>query len=501
MKRVLWLLLVVVLVAGAAAGGWYAASRTKTPAEIAAEAEPPEPSLIAAPVELIEISTSLLLRGDVLFDEPETIVSGGVAVEGLAPVVTMIPTVGSELAEGSVMYEISGRPTFVFQGELPLFRDLRPGDDGEDIAQFQEALVRSGYSPGPIDGIYGSQTQAAVEALYRDAGYEALGPSEVEWETIELASDAVEQAQQVYDAALKARVAAQTAANELAVAEAAEAVAAKDLALAQDRLEQAVGGTHPDTDQPPTDGELAELESEVSNAQDIYDQSLERTAAAVLAVEIAGPVQAITAENKALTDARRDLSELHASIGTVVPTSEITFVGVLPIRVDELLVARGDSGAGGIMSVSGSRLAIDSAVSIDESDSVEVGATVDIEQARLGIFVTGTVAWKADRTGTDGAQPDEYALEILPDEVIPELAGTNVKITIPIRSTGGEVLAVPLSALTATAGGDAIVTVVAEDGSVRTVTVKAGLSSSGLVQVDVLDGELSEGDQVVIGQQ
>ena len=119
MNRLLRLGLALLLLIGAAAGGWYAASRTRTPAELAAEAEPPEPSLITAPVELLEISTSVLIRGDVRFDEPETILSTGTALEGVSPVVTMVPEIGVEFSEGQVLYEISGRPTFVFQGELP----------------------------------------------------------------------------------------------------------------------------------------------------------------------------------------------------------------------------------------------------------------------------------------------------------------------------------------------------------------------------------------------
>ena len=273
------------------------------------------------------------------------------------------------------------------------------------------------------------------------------------------------------------------------------------LGLAQTRLAQAQAGTHPDTGAVPTEAEIGQLENDVAVSQSVYNAAVATYEQAKLDVEILGPPRDISPERSALSEAQQDLAELRATMGTVVPTTEVIFVGVLPIRVDSVDVTRGDNGAGQIMSVSGSRLAVTTAIGIDEADSVNVGTAVEIEQSRLGILTTGTVSWKADRTGTDGAEVDEYALEVVPDEVIPELSGTNVRISIPIRTTGGEVLAVPLSALSATAGGDAVVTVVADDGSIRTVVVEAGLASSGLVQIIPIDGEIAEGDQVVVGQQ
>lgn len=156
------------------------------------------------------------------------------------------------------------------------------------------------------------------------------------------------------------------------------------------------------------------------------------------------------------------------------------------------------------MRVSGSRLAIDASVSIDEADLIEEGDRVTIELSRLNIELGGTIEFKASRAGTNGVAVDEFYIEILPDEVRAELNNTNVKITIPVetRSSGGEVLAVPAAALSATGSGDTIVTVEDEDGSTRTVRVVPGLSApGGMVEVSPVDGELEEGDRVVVGFQ
>jgi len=42
-------------------------------------------------------------------------------------------------------------------------RELRPGDRGQDVSELQLKLRQAGFDPGPVDGIYGFQTQNAVE--------------------------------------------------------------------------------------------------------------------------------------------------------------------------------------------------------------------------------------------------------------------------------------------------------------------------------------------------
>ncbi len=47
---------------------------------------------------------------------------------------------------------------------------LRPGSTGPYVKLLQGILARTGYNPGPVDGIYGQQTQAAVTAFQRNNG-------------------------------------------------------------------------------------------------------------------------------------------------------------------------------------------------------------------------------------------------------------------------------------------------------------------------------------------
>ena len=71
-------------------------------------------------------------------------------------------------------------------------------------------------------------------------------------------------------------------------------------------------------------------------------------------------------------------------------------------------------------------------------------------------------------------------------------------MTIPVESTGGEVLAVPVSALTMGPDGSSRVLLDPATGD-EFVTVDPGLSADGYVAITPIDGSLKAGDLVVVG--
>jgi hypothetical protein len=240
----------------------------------------------------------------------------------------------------------------------------------------------------------------------------------------------------------------------------------------------------------------------VAKAQEAHEAAAERHARAEADYEVAraeADAFDLAEAERAEARATGDLRDLEGRIGRRVPTAEIEFFEVFPLRVDTVNVRRGDSGSGEILKVSGSRLAIDSSVPVEDAEPIEVGDRVVISLRSRGIEVTGTITVKADRPGTDGVDAQRVYLEIIPDEVRAELNEANVRITIPVESSGGEVLAVPAAAISATAGGSSQIEVEQSDGTTRFVAVVPGLSSRGLIQVTALDGEVGEGDRVVVG--
>jgi hypothetical protein len=68
-----------------------------------------------------------------------------------------------------------------------------------------------------------------------------------------------------------------------------------------------------------------------------------------------------------------------------------------------------------------------------------------------------------------------------------------------VKDSGGEVLTVPVAAVSEAADGTSRVQVDEGRGRTRYVTVKLGLSSKGLVAVEPVRGRLSAGEYVVVG--
>ena len=529
---------VIAAVVIAAGLGWFFGSRIRSPAEAAADAEPPEASNITVQVVSEVLSADVITRGDIVYDEPLSVsLSGSFAETPEKLVVTRAVEVDAELAEGDVAVEVVGRPVFFLTGEIPMYRDLRPGATGDDVLQVEEALARMGFLGTTPDHEWNQDTGAAVAAWYQDAGYRPNGLSEEDEVALRAARDRVTAAQGALAdseqalrdanagsgqaAVIAARAEIEAAEDALALAHldadranqvAAEAVidAEADLAAAeQDRAngvpgaEEAVSAASATLDQARFEvGRVAtEQEGLVAAAQSRVAVANAALADLQRGVDTSGIRRQIEAAQEELSLAREELTELEAELGTWLPAGEVVFLKSMPVRVDQVAVSRGSVIEGSFITVSGSELALRSSVTERDAPRIEVGMEVQIENPETGGTIPGVIALKADRAGTDGVQPDRIYLEITPAELPPEIIGTNVRVTIPVSSTGGEVLAVPAAALSATANGSTILQVEDEDGTLRTVTVQPGLAAGGLVEVTPIDGRLEEGDWVVVGRE
>jgi peptidoglycan hydrolase-like protein with peptidoglycan-binding domain len=63
---------------------------------------------------------------------------------------------------------------------------LHSGSTGEAVRELQTALQETGNDPGPIDGVFGSQTEAAVKAFQAERGITVdgiVGP--ITWRNID----------------------------------------------------------------------------------------------------------------------------------------------------------------------------------------------------------------------------------------------------------------------------------------------------------------------------
>jgi multidrug efflux pump subunit AcrA (membrane-fusion protein) len=538
--------LVLAGVVGSTGVGWAAGARMKSPAQAAAETAPPAASLITAPVEKRSLASTVTTRGTVRYGEPQTITlaasalgadGGGAGGGGGSSLVTKAPEKGATLGENSVALEVAGRPVRVLAGAVPMYRDLRPADTGADVLQLEEALARLGHSPGKVDGTYDAATEAAVDAWYRASGYTAQGPTDSQRESLRSARNAVSQAEdQVLQAEANLDKARQgTTGRDLAMAEAEVRGARRDLAKARDDLDAArrelivardaeqksraeeerlrAEGGSPEAVAQASDAARQAREAAskaaraVPDAERMVEAAVDKLAVAEAALAEAGRAPDTASAQAQVAKAKRDLAqaeqhleELDAEVGVVVPADEVLFFPSLPLRVDEAKVKRGDDGTKEVMVVATSRLAIDSAVSIPDAKLVELGDKVTVDSTDLGIEVTGTVTELADKPGTDGVDAQKVYMEVVPEGAPPELTGASVRLTISVSSTDGEVLAVPVAALSMGADGTSRVQVDQGDGRTRTVTVEPGLSAEGYVEITPTSGGLTAGDRVVVGE-
>jgi len=197
-----------------------------------------------------------------------------------------------------------------------------------------------------------------------------------------------------------------------------------------------------------------------------------------------------------LDDAETALSEAEFKAGTPLPVSEVVFVKTLPRRVDDVKVERGGTVNGVVMSVSGASLVVTVKVDAATKERLKTGmaATFDLGD--------GTIIQATVRRITRNA--DQFDVVVAPKTLtsaqLERLREANVRVTIPVKSTAGKVLAVPLAALSAGSDGSSRVEVL-RDGKIELIPVTVGLSADGFAQVTPAgDAKLSEGDQVVVGK-
>ncbi|MEV0317118.1 peptidoglycan-binding protein [Streptomyces sp. NPDC050658] len=169
---------VVILVAGAVlltGTGAAAGQLIKSPQQAAAEAGPPEPDVLTAPVERRVLKDTVVTRGLVRASHTLDISTAGPGgSDSSRSIVTRVKVKPDDkVSPGQVLVEVSGRPVFVLRGSLPAYRDLRPGLHGDDVAQLQKALAETGFgTEGDAPGRFGTGTAQAVKRLYESLGYD-----------------------------------------------------------------------------------------------------------------------------------------------------------------------------------------------------------------------------------------------------------------------------------------------------------------------------------------
>jgi len=532
--------IVVVAVVLSALGGWVAASRIRSPAEIAAQTAAPSASPILVPAEERTVATAVVTRGTGRFGTPQTLTTSPSALKPSPGIVTNVPAAGTGIGEGGVVMVATGRPVFLLAGDRLGIRDLGPGLQGEDVRQLEQALARLGFGPGPVDGVYDAGTEAAVARWYEGAGYAPFRATEDQLATIrsresDLAAARVEVAgaadsaataggdlaaaqaahadalatQAASPAAVAAAQAQAVADNQAAQAEvAARSAALDELLAAPDSTPGAVAAARADLASAQANVESVRLAGEkaIADANTAAAQADDAVASTDSAVRTAeqrvGIAQSVIGARGAVADLAGQEADLERrKAGVQVPADEVVFVPRVPVRVSELLVQPGDKLEGSVMKATDAVVAIDGSLALADASAVHPGMPVSIDEPDLGISATGTISQIAQTPGTNGVDGFHIWFEVIVDGSPPNLVGVSLRLTVAVESSQGQVLAVPTSAVSLAADGTSRVQRDDGHGRITSVQVQPGLTAEGYVQVTPLQGTLRAGDLVVVGVQ
>jgi peptidoglycan hydrolase-like protein with peptidoglycan-binding domain len=408
---------------------------------------------------------TVLTSGDILFvvdDRPVVVLEGAVPAfrdlgygstrldlpAGRAGTVTWLPPEGAVVAEGDVIVRIDEVPVVALTGELPMYRRLASGvDDGTDVRQLEEALVRLGYDPDgevTVDETFSAATAAMVRRWQDDLGVADTGRVEV--------TDVVFSALPAQVVSLVADVGTPVQpASPLMVVTGGNPLRGPDVA----QLEAA----------------LAAL-GHLDRADDTLDVD---TIEAIGAFQVAAglPLDGILAVGEVVfREGPVRTADVLAPVGSsVTPQTQVLLAASLEtvVRVDLPASDQGALGAG-------------DAVIVELPDRSETPGTVTS---------VATVA----SAGQPG-QAATFAVEIALDD--PAAAGDLDEAPVKVRAvtdTRSGVLAVPVTALLALAEGGYALEVVDPDGTTRLVAVEPGFFAGGLVEVE---GGIGEGDRVIV---
>ncbi len=485
-NRALWIvagIAVVSLVAGLLVGRFVV-----SPADAAAHAEPPEPGLITVPVEFGELSNDVTIRGEVGYADATEVTLDTSSLSGPAIVTGRVPEAGAEFGPLSIALEIAGRPVIVLPGDLPAYRTIRIGMSGPDVAQFKQAMAGLGIDVGdPASDVFDAAAARAVTALYERVGY--LPPAAVEGsaEALRGAQDGVTAAQQALAAANDELVRAGAGASAVALREADNQVARAQRQLDAARAEDPVDPL-----------QVADLEDALALAK------LQRAEVAT-PPDVRSQRAAVDSARAQLTQAQEALTRAREETLPSLPSSEILYLGALPRRVDEVKATRGALLQGVAMTVSGATLELTGSAAEADAKLLEVGGEASFElpdgSRHRAVIAEVAPGKESSARWSIGFTPDPLA-----PEQVQQLQGANVRVSIPVGATEGEVLHVPLAAVTAGPGGESRVEVVEGDprdgdrAETRLVVVETGLAADGAVEVRAVDGGLEEGDLVVVGR-
>lgn len=490
-KKYTLLIIIIIIVLILAITSWVLGSFIQSPAEAAARTKPPVPSAILSRVEKRVLASKVITRGTAHYASPFTVIVAPSRLKPQLSRATRLPERNSMISEGDVVFSASGRPVIILQGVIPVFRDFILGNQGIDITQLEKALARLGLATGLVDGIFDEGTAGGIQQLYQSRGWHVYGLTVVQ---AEIMSGLEEQRMTALNDLQQAKNKQSLVAIKIKAAEAAAVSRALQDKLTIKKIEDSIENSTGDS----RELERLALERQFAQAQEQSNQLSAQLSVQTAREELRQAERDYTYYEQLIARIEKELANLEQASSSQIPADEVIFAPSLPSRVEEVLIDIGDEVAGEVMTLTNNQVVIDSSLTLQTAPLVKPGLPVTIDEPHLGIQARGLVQYVASNPGTDGVDGYHVFFQIQVTESHADLDGVSLRLTIPVQSTAGEVLVVPLSALSMQADGSSRVQVVRAD-SFEYVKVIPGLSADGFVEIKTGDYPLSTKDQVVIG--
>ena len=118
----------------------------------------------------------------------------------------------------------------------------------------------------------------------------------------------------------------------------------------------------------------------------------------------------------------------------------------LPVRVEQVTGVVGSAASGPVLSVTDNQIVIDSSLPLEAAALVKPGMEVAIDEPALGFKAKGIVESVAASPGTHGVDGYHFYFAVRVGETQTPLQGFSLRLTMPVQSTAGAVIAVPMSA-------------------------------------------------------
>lgn len=452
---------VLALLAALAAG-----SQVQTPAQRAANAAPPPPSMITAEVERSVVTSGFTTRARLRPQYLTAVSHVGGAGQGRAVVSGLPKRAGAAVRAGEVCAVVSGRPLIVLRGAVQSYRDLRYGDRGQDVDQLRAALAGLGFRVGDPKGRYGVRTATAIRQLYARTGFEAPRDPALAADGADDPELAVRATRRALDSARRRAVAAARALGQ----------ARRDLAAAR----AATGPTS----------------AQARAAEATYLAAVDADAEARAAIADAQDAQARAATRQRLL-----------APGMYLPMAEVAYVPQLPARVIDVTARLGEPVAGDLLRIGSGAVHAVGPLTREQAPAARVGMAAELELldgTRVAGRVVAVEAARPDEPteGGDQASPgQEDAAATVVAGFGRNLPGTvtaeEVALRVTTSTSPAGSLVVPVAAIHTDASASWVRVVIGR--TVTTVPVQVGLVADGRAAVTA--ARLAAGDRVMVGEQ